>query len=81
MSFQLVFLCIMGYKPQSKQKTTNKLIKTKIDILVFLYKHKCFRSAKNIFNEKIKTNEEFYKKAGFKYKPDVITGMYLWIKK
>ena len=25
--------------------------------------------------------EEFYKKAGFKYKPDVITGMYLWIKK
>lgn len=26
-------------------------------------------------------NEEFYEKAGFKYKPDVITGMYLWIKK
>ena len=26
-------------------------------------------------------NEEFYKKSGFKYKPDVITGMYLWIKK
>lgn len=26
-------------------------------------------------------NEEFYKKAGFKYKPDVITGMYLWIEK
>lgn len=26
-------------------------------------------------------NEEFYKKAGFKHKPDVITGMYLWIKK
>lgn len=26
-------------------------------------------------------NEEFYKKAGFKYKPDVIMGMYLWIKK
>lgn len=26
-------------------------------------------------------NEEFYKKAGFKYKLDVITGMYLWIKK
>ena len=26
-------------------------------------------------------NEEFYKKAGFKYKPDKITGMYLWIKK
>lgn len=26
-------------------------------------------------------NEEFYKKAGFKYKPDVITGMCLWIKK
>lgn len=26
-------------------------------------------------------NEEFYKKAGFKYKPNVITGMYLWIKK
>lgn len=26
-------------------------------------------------------NEEFYKKAGFKYKPDVITGMYLWIQK
>lgn len=26
-------------------------------------------------------NEEFYKKAGFKYKPEVITGMYLWIKK
>lgn len=26
-------------------------------------------------------NEEFYKRAGFKYKPDVITGMYLWIKK
>lgn len=26
-------------------------------------------------------NEEFYKKAGFKYKPDVITGMYLWVKK
>ena len=24
-------------------------------------------------------NEEFYKKAGFKYKPDVITGMYLWV--
>ena len=26
-------------------------------------------------------NEEFYKKAGFKYKPEKITGMYLWIKK
>lgn len=26
-------------------------------------------------------NEEFYKKIGFKYKPDIITGMYLWIKK
>lgn len=26
-------------------------------------------------------NEEFYKKAGFKYNPDKITGMYLWIKK
>jgi GNAT superfamily N-acetyltransferase len=26
-------------------------------------------------------NEEFYKRAGFKYKPDIITGMYLWIKK
>ena len=26
-------------------------------------------------------NEEFYKRAGFKYKSDVITGMYLWIKK
>lgn len=26
-------------------------------------------------------NESFYQKAGFKYKPDVITGMYLWIKK
>ena len=26
-------------------------------------------------------NESFYQKAGFKHKPDVITGMYLWIKK
>lgn len=26
-------------------------------------------------------NEEFYKKCGFKYKPEIITGMYLWIKK
>ncbi|MBR2240237.1 MAG: GNAT family N-acetyltransferase [Clostridia bacterium] len=26
-------------------------------------------------------NEGFYEKAGFKYKPDKITGMYLWIKK
>ena len=26
-------------------------------------------------------NEEFYQKAGFKYKPEVATGMYLWIKK
>ena len=26
-------------------------------------------------------NEPFYQKGGFKYKPDVITGMYLWIKK
>lgn len=26
-------------------------------------------------------NEEFCKKAGFKYKLDVITGMYLWIRK
>ena len=26
-------------------------------------------------------NEEFYKKIGFKYKPNIITGMYLWIKK
>lgn len=26
-------------------------------------------------------NEKFYEKGGFKYKPDVITGMYLWIKK
>lgn len=25
--------------------------------------------------------EGFYQKAGFKYKPDVITGMYLWIQK
>ena len=27
------------------------------------------------------SNETFYEKAGFKYKPDKITGMYLWIKK
>ena len=26
-------------------------------------------------------NEAFYEKAGFKYKPETITGMYLWIKK
>ena len=26
-------------------------------------------------------NEAFYERAGFKYKPDIITGMYLWIKK
>ena len=26
-------------------------------------------------------NEAFYQKAGFKYKPDKITGMYLWIQK
>ena len=26
-------------------------------------------------------NEAFYQKAGFKYKPDKITGLYLWIKK
>ena len=26
-------------------------------------------------------NEAFYQKAGFKYNPDIITGMYLWIKK
>lgn len=26
-------------------------------------------------------NEAFYEKAGFKYKPKKITGMYLWIKK
>ncbi len=26
-------------------------------------------------------NEGFYQKAGFKYKPDIITGMYLWIQK
>ena len=26
-------------------------------------------------------NEAFYQKAGFKYKPNAITGMYLWIKK
>ena len=26
-------------------------------------------------------NEAFYEKAGFKYNPDEITGMYLWIKK
>ena len=26
-------------------------------------------------------NEAFYEKAGFKYKPDKIIGMYLWIKK
>lgn len=26
-------------------------------------------------------NESFYMKAGFKYKPEKITGMYLWIKK
>ena len=26
-------------------------------------------------------NEPFYEKAGFKYKPEKITGMYLWIKK
>lgn len=26
-------------------------------------------------------NEGFYEKAGFKYKPEKITGMYLWIKK
>ena len=29
----------------------------------------------------IELYEAFYQKAGFKYKPDVITGMYLWIKK
>lgn len=46
-----------------------------------------FRSPESFFiyggflMKKYKTNEEFYKKAGFKYKPDVITGMYLWIKK
>lgn len=26
-------------------------------------------------------NETFYQRAGFKYNPDKITGMYLWIKK
>ena len=26
-------------------------------------------------------NEAFYQKAGFKYKPEKITGMYLWIQK
>ena len=26
-------------------------------------------------------NEAFFEKAYFKYKPDKITGMYLWIKK
>lgn len=26
-------------------------------------------------------NEPFYEKAGFKYKPEKITGMYLWVKK
>ena len=26
-------------------------------------------------------NEAFYQKAGFKYKPEKITGMYLWIEK
>ena len=26
-------------------------------------------------------NEAFYERCGFKYKPDKITGMYLWIKK
>ncbi len=26
-------------------------------------------------------NEAFYQKCGFKYKPEKITGMYLWIKK
>ena len=26
-------------------------------------------------------NESFYQKAGFKYNPEQITGMYLWIKK
>lgn len=26
-------------------------------------------------------NEKFYEKAGFKYNPNKITGMYLWIKK
>lgn len=26
-------------------------------------------------------NEEFYKKAGFKYEKEKITGMYLWIEK
>ena len=26
-------------------------------------------------------NEKFYEKCGFKYKPEKITGMYLWIKK
>lgn len=26
-------------------------------------------------------NEKFYEKCGFKYKPNIITGMYLWIKK
>lgn len=26
-------------------------------------------------------NEPFYQKAGFKYKPEKITGMYLWIEK
>ena len=26
-------------------------------------------------------NEQFYMKAGFKYKPEKVTGMYLWIEK
>ena len=26
-------------------------------------------------------NENFYKKAGFKYKPEVMIGMYLWLEK
>lgn len=26
-------------------------------------------------------NESFYQKNGFKYKPEVITGMYLWVEK
>ena len=58
------------------------------------YKNISSNELKNLIEEGVKVgekmqieltptagNEPFYEKAGFKYNPDKITGMYLWIKK
>lgn len=58
----------VGWKTYSKQQVKKALENTMYAVSVKV-------------DGDIAGNEEFYKKAGFKYEQEKITGMYLWIEK